>query len=58
MGERTAVDPEVHLGKPCVAGAGTPVLGVLELVSEGLAFDAIIQDYETNRSGTWKMRNC
>ncbi len=45
MKERIAVDPNVHFGKPCVAGTRIPVLRVLELVFEGLSFDIIIQDY-------------
>jgi uncharacterized protein (DUF433 family) len=45
MIERIAVDPEVHFGKPCVAGTRITVQNVLELLDEGLAFDAIIEDY-------------
>jgi uncharacterized protein (DUF433 family) len=45
MRERIAVDPEIHFGKPCVAGTRIPVQSVLELVREGLAFSAIIRDY-------------
>ena len=45
MKNRIEIDPNVHFGKPCVAGTRIPVLDVLELVSEGLSFDEIIQDY-------------
>ena len=45
MKERIAVNPNVHFGKPCVAGTRVPVLSVLELVSEGLSFETIVQDY-------------
>jgi len=45
MKDRIAVNPKVHLGKPCVAGTRIPVQSVLELVREGLAFDQIIRDY-------------
>lgn len=45
MKERIAVDPQVHFGKPCVAGTRIPVLNVLELVGEGLSFDDIMRDY-------------
>ncbi len=45
MKERIEINPNVHFGKPCVAGARIPVLSVLELVSEGLSFEEIIQDY-------------
>jgi uncharacterized protein (DUF433 family) len=45
MTERIAVDPNIHFGKPCVAGTRIPVQSVLELVSEGLGFAEIVQDY-------------
>lgn len=43
--ERIEVNPKIHFGKPCVAGTRIPVLSVLELLSEGLSFEKIIQDY-------------
>jgi uncharacterized protein (DUF433 family) len=45
MQERIAVNPNIHFGKPCVAGTRIPVQSVLELVSEGLPFEEITQDY-------------
>jgi len=45
MAERIAVNPAIHLGKPCVAGTRIPVVDVLELVGQGLTFDQIIKDY-------------
>jgi len=45
MAERIEINPEVHFGKPCVAGTRIPVLNVLELVAEGLTFAEIIRDY-------------
>jgi uncharacterized protein (DUF433 family) len=45
MKERIKVNPNIHFGKPCVAGTRILVLSVLELVSEGLSFEEIIQDY-------------
>jgi len=45
MKERIAVDPNIHFGKPCMAGTRIPVLNVLELVWEGLSFDDIVRDY-------------
>ena len=45
MQERIAVSPNIHFGKPCVAGTRIPVQSVLELVSEGLSFEEITQDY-------------
>ena len=45
MKDRIAVNPQIHFGKPCVAGTRIPVQSVLELVREGLPFEEIIQDY-------------
>jgi uncharacterized protein (DUF433 family) len=45
MDERIAVGPNIHFGKPCVAGTRIPVQSVLELVSEGISFTDIIKDY-------------
>lgn len=43
--QRIQIDPNVHFGKPCVAGTRIPVMGVLELVREGLPFEQIVSDY-------------
>ena len=48
MQERIAINPNIHFGKHCVAGTRIPVQSVLELVSEGLSFEEIIQDYYPN----------
>jgi uncharacterized protein (DUF433 family) len=45
MSERIAVNPNIHFGKPCVAGTRITVQNVLELIGEGISFDKIIQDY-------------
>lgn len=45
MKKQIAVNPEIHFGKPCLAGTRIPVQNVLELVREGLSFAEIIQDY-------------
>ncbi len=45
MKERIEVNPDIHFGKPCITGTRIPVQSVLELVSEGLSFTEIIQDY-------------
>lgn len=45
MRDRIAVSPNVHFGKPCVAGTRIPIQNVLELVREGLSFSQIIADY-------------
>jgi len=45
MKERITVNPNIHFGKPCVAGTRITVQNALELVSEGLTFQQIIEDY-------------
>ena len=45
MKERISINPNIHFGKPCVAGTRIPVQNVLELIGEGLSFQQIIQDY-------------
>ena len=49
MGEgyrkRIVVNPQVHFGKPCIAGTRITVEDVLELVKEGITFEEIIQKY-------------
>ena len=46
--ERITVNPNIHFGKPCVAGTRITVQNVLELVKEGFSFAEIIQDYYPN----------
>ncbi len=45
MRARIQIDPNVHFGKPCVAGTRIPVQSVLELIREGVSFDEVIRDY-------------
>jgi uncharacterized protein (DUF433 family) len=45
MQPRISVDPQIHFGKPCVAGTRIPVQNVLELVREDISFPLIIADY-------------
>jgi uncharacterized protein (DUF433 family) len=45
MSQRITVNPQIHFGKPCVAGTRIPVQNVLELVREGIPFSEIIRDY-------------
>jgi uncharacterized protein (DUF433 family) len=42
---RIVVNPNVHFGKPCIAGTRIPVQNVLELVGQGLPFQEIVRDY-------------
>ena len=45
MKNRIQVTSDIHFGKPCVAGTRITVQNVLELVREGIPFNAIIRDY-------------
>ena len=45
MIKRITVDPQIHFGKPCIANTRVTVQSVLELLSEGVSFSQIIQDY-------------
>jgi uncharacterized protein (DUF433 family) len=45
MSQRIAVNPNIHFGKPCVAGTRITVQSILELIREGFSFTEIIQDY-------------
>ncbi len=45
MSDRVVVDPNIHFGKPCVAGTRIPVQSVLELVREGISFSEIVEGY-------------
>lgn len=45
MNERISVNPNIHFGKPCIAGARITVQNVLELINEELTFEEIKRDY-------------
>ena len=45
MNERISINPNIHFGKPCVAGTRITVQNVLELINEDLSFEQIKQDY-------------
>jgi uncharacterized protein (DUF433 family) len=45
MNERISVNPNIHFGKPCVAGTRITVENVLELINEDLSFEEIKRDY-------------
>ena len=38
-------DPDIHFGKPCIAGTRITVQDVLELITEGIPSQEIIKDY-------------
>ncbi len=42
---RITIDPNVHFGKPCIAGTRITVQDVLELVQEGITFSDIVEKY-------------
>lgn len=43
--DRISVNPQIHFGKPCIAGTRITVQSILELLDEGLSFEEIIRDY-------------
>ena len=45
MNERIAVNPQIHFGKPCIAGTRITVQSILELLDEGLSFQEIVSGY-------------
>ena len=45
MIEKIVVNPNIHFGKPCIAGTRITVQSVLELINEGITFNEIIRDY-------------
>ena len=45
MHDRIAVSPQIHFGKPCVAGTRNTVQSVLELVRESVPPAEIRRDY-------------
>ncbi len=45
MNKRITINPNVHFGKPCVAGTRITVQSVLELINEDLSFSEIRQNY-------------
>jgi uncharacterized protein (DUF433 family) len=40
------LDPEIFHGKPCIRGLSYPVETILELLSSGMTFEEILEDYE------------
>jgi uncharacterized protein (DUF433 family) len=43
---RITLDPEICYGKPCIRGLRYPVETILELLSSGMTFEEILEDYE------------
>lgn len=42
---RISVNPNIHFGKPCIIGTRITVQNVLELLTEGISFESITQNY-------------
>ncbi len=42
---RITIDPNIHFGKPCIAGTRITVQDILELVQEGIPFGEIVEKY-------------
>lgn len=40
-----SVHPEIHFGKPCIAGTRIPVANVLELIEAGMTIRVIVEEY-------------
>lgn len=40
-----SVHPEIHFGKPCVAGTRITVANILELIEAGVPLHAIVEEY-------------
>ncbi len=44
--QRITIDPNICHGKPCIRGLRYPVELILELLSSGMNFDEILDDYD------------
>lgn len=42
---RITADPDIHFGKPYIAGTRITVQNILELIAEGIPSQDIIKDY-------------
>lgn len=43
--ERISINPNVMVGKPCIAGTRIKVELILEKLAAGLSYEAILQDH-------------
>ena len=43
---RVTITPDLCHGKPCIRGLRYPVEMILELLSSGMSFDNVLEDYE------------
>lgn len=44
--QRITLDPEICHGKPCIRGLRYPVETMLELLSSGMTFEEVLEDYK------------
>ena len=60
MSDRIVAQPEIHFGKPCVAGTRITVENVLELVREGIRFrrhrPRLLSRFVGGRNGVLSLR--
>lgn len=45
LGDRITIDPAICHGKPTIRGLRDPVELILELLSAGMSYDEILDDY-------------
>ena len=43
---RITIDPNICHGKPCIRGMRYPVENMLELLSSGMTYEEILDDYD------------
>ena len=58
MNNRISVNPQIHFGKPCVAGTRIPVQNVLELVRKEFTIDEkriYLLGHSMGGGGTWHL---
>jgi uncharacterized protein (DUF433 family) len=44
--KRITLDPDICHGKPCIRGLRYPVEFILELLSSGMTYEEILDDYD------------
>jgi uncharacterized protein (DUF433 family) len=43
--DRISADPQICSGKPCIKGTRVWVSLILDLLSDGMSFDAVLEEY-------------
>lgn len=44
--QRISIDPDICHGQPCIRGLRYPVTFILELLSSGMTYTEILEDYD------------